>query len=161
MKDKLSKSKLTIFTSFARAGEKGLNVAEMKELKRTLRAAEAEYLVSKKTLLDKALKSEVEVFKFACSVGVAFGYGDEATVAKNIYGFARKSPALKFFGALLGSKFIDDKQFIELAKLPPRDVMIGKVVGMIKYPLSELVNVLQGNIKNLVGVLQQIAEKKA
>lgn len=160
LKDKLAKSKLTVFTSFVRAGEKGLNVAEMKELKKTLRVAEAEYLVSKKSLLNRALKGAVSVFQFSGSVGVAFGYGDEAATARNLYGFAKKNPAMKFFGALFGGKFIDDGQFIELAKLPTKEIMISRAVSMIKYPLSGLVNILGGNLRNLVIVLGQVANSK-
>ena len=46
--EKLAKSKLTALTSFARAGEKGLNVAEMRQLKRDMRGVEADYIVAKK-----------------------------------------------------------------------------------------------------------------
>ncbi len=165
LQEKLAKSKITIFTSFAREGEKGLNVTEMKGLKKSLRANEAEYLVEKKTLLSKALgnvktSEKINVFGFSGSMGVTFGFGEETSVAKALYTFSRKNQALKFFGALFGNRFINDKQFIELAKMPNREVMLSRAIGMIKYPLSGLVNVLEGNIRNLVGVLGQIAKNK-
>jgi len=49
LKDKLAKSKITIFTTFAREGEKGLAVSGMRGLKKDLRAADSEYVVGKKT----------------------------------------------------------------------------------------------------------------
>ncbi len=166
LQEKLSKSKITIFTSFAREGEKGLNVIEMKELKKNLRANEAEYLVGKKTLLNKALSNiknpdQINVFKFPGSMGVTFGFGEETSVARTLYTFGKKNQALKFFGALFGTRFIDDKQFIELAKMPNREVVLSRVIGMMKYPLSSIVNVLQANIRNLVGVLGQISKSKS
>ena len=50
LKEKLPKSKITVFTTFSRAGEKGLSVAKMSELKRALRAMDAEYFVTKKII---------------------------------------------------------------------------------------------------------------
>lgn len=167
LRDKLAKAKLVIFTSFARAGEKGLNVIEMRNLKKALRAVNGEYLVGKKTLVDRALKtdngqgvagSRLDIFGYEGSNGIAFGYGDEAETAKAVYQFARKNPALKFFGALFGQKFINDKNLTELAKLPNREMMLTRTIGMIKYPLAGLVNVLNANIQNLVGVLNQISK---
>ena len=168
LRDKLKRSKLAVLTSFARAGEKGLNVSQMRDLKKSLKETDSEYVVGKKTLVDKAIRERAagfkdlsipSVFGYEGSMGVVFGYGDEAAAAKNVYGFARKNPALRFFGALFGNKFVDDKQFIELAKLPSKDIMIGRVVSMIKYPISGLVNVLQSNTRNLVGVLKAIGDK--
>lgn len=165
LQEKLSKSKITIFTSFAREGEKGLNVTEMKELKKNLRANEAEYLVGKKTLLNKALNNiktpdKIDVFGFPGSMGVTFGFGEETSVARALYTFGKKNQALKFFGALFGTRFIDNKQFIELAKMPNREVMLSRTIGIMKYPLTGLVSVLQASIRNFVGVLGQIAKNK-
>lgn len=151
LKEKLAKSKLTVFTSFAQKGEKGLNVSDMQTLKKNLRKTDSEYTVGKKTLLDKALKSkfrnvdmsgEADIFSFDGSLGVVFGYGDEIAAAKSVYDFSRKNKALKLFGALFGSKFIDAKNFIELAKLPGREVLIGRIMGLMKYHVSLLANVL-------------------
>lgn len=152
LKDKLAKAKIAVFTSFAREGEKGLNVSDMRELKSGLRALDSEYLVEKKTLLDKSLKSVengIDVFQFNGSLGIALGYGDGQATAKTIYNFARKHPALKYFGAIQAGKFMDLTQFMEFAKLPTKDVMIARLLGMMKYPLS-----------SLAMVLDQIAKKK-
>ncbi|MBI2062970.1 MAG: 50S ribosomal protein L10 [Candidatus Yanofskybacteria bacterium] len=152
LKDKLAKAKIVVFSSFARDGEKGLNVAEMRRLKNELRVINSEYLVEKKTLLDRALKdvkSEIDVFQYQGSLGAAIGYGDGQTVAKTIYSFARKSPALKYFGAIWNDKFLDLAQFIEFAKLPSKEVMIARLLGMMKYPLQALAI-----------TLKQIADKK-
>ncbi len=160
LREGLAKSRLTVFTSFARVGEKGLNVGGMRELKKTLKAVQSEYLVGKKTLINKALGGSQDVFGYAGSLGLVFSRGDEAAAAKTLYGFTRKNPALKFFGALLGGKFVDGEQFVGLAKLPSREVLIGRVAGMMKYPLSGLVSVLRGNIRNLVAVLNEINKVK-
>jgi len=149
LKDKLAKSKLTVFTSFARAGEKGLSVKNMQTLKRSLRDADSEYIVEKKTLLNKALESRksdlldgVNVFDFDGSLGVVFSYGEETAAAKSVYEFSKKNQALKLYGAIFGKKVLDGKGIIEFAKLPSREVLIGRIMGLVKYPLSALANIL-------------------
>ena len=154
LNEKMGKSKITIFTSFARDGEKGLSVKEMVKLKRDLKDVESEYVVNKKSLLDKSLKSakmELDVFGYEGSLGTVFGYGDGQVISKALYGFSKKNPALKFFGAFWGDKFMDANQFIEFAKLPSKDVMIARLLGMMKYPISAMAMVLKqiSNKKNL------------
>ena len=152
LKNKLAKAKIVVFSSFAREGEKGLNVSNMRELKKGLKAFDSEYLVEKKTLLDKSLKNvehSVDVFEYNGSLGVALGYGDGQATAKTIYNFAKKHPALKYFGAIWNGKFMDLTQFTEFAKLPSKDIMIARLLWMMKYPISAL-----------AVTLKQIADKK-
>lgn len=153
LKDKISKAKITVFTSFARAGEKGLSVAEIRELRKSLKNSESEYLVEKKTLVDKSLKEakkkDADVFSYDGSLGLVFGFGEETATAKSVYEFARKHPALKYFSAIWGDRFLDLTQFTEFAKLPAKDVMIARLLAMMKYPLLALAI-----------DLKQIADKK-
>ncbi len=152
IKDKLSKAKITVVTSFSQAGSKGLNVSMMKDLRKSLRPLDSEYEVTKKTVLDKALTSDQKasrIFTNPGSIGVAYGYGDPFGVAKALYQFAKKNAALKLYGAYLGSEFLDEAQFLEMAKLPTKEVLIGRLVGMLSYP-----------IRGLAVVLDQIAKTK-
>ncbi len=145
IKDKLTKAKITIVTSFSQAGSKGLNVSNMKELRKSLRPLNSEYEVTKKTVLDKALTSEQkasQIFLNQGSIGVAYGYGDPFGVAKALYQFAKKNTALKLYGAYLGSEFMDEAQLLEMAKLPSKEVLIGRLVGMLSYPMRSLAVVL-------------------
>ena len=157
---KLPDSQITIFTSFARMGEKGLSVAQMTELKRALRAAHSEYVVTKKTLIDRALRQaqdkpsegKTDVYGMQGSLGLVIGpprgaegeTGNEEpySIAKKVYEFARKNPALQFFGALVNGRFISKEQFLEMARMPSREVLIGRLFGMMRYPISGLAIVL-------------------
>jgi len=44
--------------------------------------------------------------------------------------------------------------------MPPREVMLARVVGGLKAPITGLVNVLNGNLQKLVMVLNEISKKK-
>ncbi|MDP4001754.1 MAG: 50S ribosomal protein L10, partial [bacterium] len=64
------------------------------------------------------------------------------SIAKKVYDFAKKNPALQFFGAFVDGVFISKEQFLEMAKMPSKEVLIGRLLGMMKYPLTGLTIVL-------------------
>jgi large subunit ribosomal protein L10 len=146
IKGKIPGFKIVVFTTFSRAGEKGLSVSRMSELKRTLRSMDSEYLVVKKSLIDLALKDlsydGVDIFALHGSIGLAFGGDDYYAVAKKLYEFSKKNPALKFFGAFVERNFVDADKFLEIAKMPSRETLIARLLGMMKYPLTGLYVVL-------------------
>ncbi len=153
LEKKLPDSKLTVFTSFSPKGEKGLSVAQVQELKHLLKSMHSQYLVIKKTLIDIALRDlkydGVDVFGMEGAMGLVLGDDDPYAVAKKIYEFSRKNQALKFFGALLDGKFIDKEKFMEIAKMPSKEVLIGRLVGMLTYPM-----------RGLAVALNEVAKKK-
>lgn len=146
LKSKLPKSKITIFTSFSRAGEKGLSVAQMTELKRLLRSLGSEYFVTKKTLIDLATKDKdyegLDVYGTKGSVGLVLGDDDPYKVAKSVYEFSRKNMALNFWGAIMDGKFLGANGFLEVAKMPSREALLGRLVVMLTYPIRRLAVVL-------------------
>ena len=151
MKERLPKSKVTIFTSFAKPGEKGLSVAQSTQLKRLLRASEGEYFVTKKTLMVRALKGYdgMDVYAMGGSLGLVLGYGDPYDIAKKVYEFSRKNQQMEFYGAIMDGAFVPRDRFLEIAKLPSKEVLIGRLLGMITYP-----------IRGLAVALSEIAKKQ-
>ena len=144
LKAKLPESQITVFTSFARTGEKGLSVAQMMQLKRLLREANSEYVVTKKTLIERLSQdmskdgAQIDVYGMAGSLGLVVGKDEPYGIAKKIYDFAKKNPALKFFGAVVNGTFISEEAFMEMAKMPSKEVLIGRLFGMMKYPITSL-----------------------
>lgn len=142
----LPDSKLTVFTTFARAGEPGLSVAQLQKLKRALRTSEGEYVVAKKTLVEKALHDlkydGVDIFGMDGSMGLVVAHGDAFAVAKQLYTFAKENPALKLFVAWMDGHQVSHEELIDMATLPSRDELLVRLLGMMKYPLSSLAIVL-------------------
>jgi len=157
---KLPDSKITVFTTFSKANEGGLTVSQLQELRRALREKKGEYLVGKKTLVKRTLNAaghqDVDPRQFEGSLGVVFGYEDPIDTAKSVYDFAKKNKALVVHGALFEDSFIDAARFTELAKLPGREELRGRTIGMLQYPITGLATVLQGNIRNLLLILKNI-----
>ena len=106
--NELPGSTITIFTTFARKGEKGLSVAQLQKLKRALRASQGEYVVAKKTLVEKALEQVkydgIDVYGMEGSMGVVLGHGDVYAIAKQLYQFAKENKALQLFAAWTGQR---------------------------------------------------------
>lgn len=153
LKKKIPESKIIVFTTFSKEGEKGLSVSQMTELKRSLRELDSEYLIAKKTLTDMAIKNlqkpdsqgTLDIFGIEGSLGLAIGRGDDYyAVARKLYEFSKKNPSLKFSGALLHRDseeqiFVGLDDFLEIAKMPSREVLIARLLGMLTYPMRGLV----------------------
>jgi len=157
--EKLGKSRTVIFTNFD-----GLNVQESTELRKSLRENDVDYAVVKRTLINLALKNaelkEVDISSIDGGIGVALGYEDEIVPAKVLAKFAKDHEALKLVGGIFDGQFIDAEKVVELSKMPGKVELYGKLVWLLNYPASGLVNVLIGNSRKLVYVLNAIKEKK-
>lgn len=159
LSDKFKKKKIAIITDF-----QGISVGDSRELRKSLKQEDAEYKVAKKTLFDRALEHagiRLKTRELDGEVGVAFGYGDEASPAKTISQFSKTHETFKILAGVLGDRILSIEEVGALAKLPTREVMLSRVIGTFQAPIRGFVTALQGNIKNLVGVLQNIKDKKA
>ncbi len=155
----IKEAKSIVFSNY-----RGLNVTDMTILKKQLKEKKSNLRVIKKSLVNIALKSAgiegLDVKKMKGQLAISSSLEDEVVVAKILNDFAKNNKNLKILGGLLGSNIMTDKEVKDLAKLPSKEELIAKVVGSIKAPLSGLVNVFQGNQRNLVYALQAIVEKK-
>ena len=82
-------------------------------------------------------------------------------VAKVIQDFIKEKKKAAIRGGKLQSSLLGSSEVERLATLPSREQLIAQVVGLIASPLTGLVNVLNGPIRNLVVVLGQVQEKQA
>jgi len=167
--DKFSRAKAAILVDFNK-----LSVSKTMELRRNLKSANAEYKVAKKTLIGRVLRfghfENVDLDNFKTQVGIVFSYVDPVATAQSVWKFSKVSAkggsasggneALKILGGFLGLNWQDKDKIIALAKLPSREILLWQFVRTIAAPLSGLVGVLQGNVRNLIGVLNNIRSKK-
>lgn len=155
LSDKIKRQKSLIFTDIT-----GVNVAQVSKLRRELRQAGVDYKVAKKTLIDLAFKQENQDFNLESlrgSLALAFGYDDPISSIKFLSKFTKENNKLKILGGIMEGKILTLNEIKELASLPSRDGLIALVVGGVKAPINRLVNVLQGNIRSLIGVLNALA----
>jgi len=158
--DHLQRMKSAVLSSTS-----GLTVKDMTELRSTLRKAGLDYVVAKKTLVKRALEAsglaKVDISPVQASFSLTFGYEDEVAPAKILAQFGKTHEAVKFLGGILEGSYVGVEQVQQLAKLPTRDELRARVVGSIAAPISGFVNVLAGNLRGLVRVLDAIRTKQS
>ena len=151
LKEKIAKQKVMIFADFT-----GLKVKDLSNLRKKIKAADGEIKVAKKTLLGLAVKGaglEFEAKKIKGEIALVFGYKDEISLTKIIYQFAEANPNLKILGGFLENQFRTAEEIITLAQLPAKEELLSGLVRSVSAPISNFINVLQGNIKGLIIVL--------
>ncbi len=140
---------------------KGVTVMELQEVRRKLRESNAKMQVLKKTLTKLAYEKagiEFDVTQLEGQSAIIFGGDDEVTAPKVLAEVAKKNDRFKILAGTLENKVMNNQEIMALAKLPSKQELLGKLVGTINAPISGFVQVLAGNLKNLVGVLNAIKE---
>jgi large subunit ribosomal protein L10 len=140
----------------------GLNAPQADELRAGLGRQGAGMMVVKNSLAILALR-QLELLEVAELVDgpTAFVYGDDpVALCKTLQEWGRKVHGLKARGGLVAGRAVDASGVAALAALPPLQVLRAQLVGAIGAPLSGFVGVLQGVLRNFVGAVKAVAEKK-
>ncbi len=154
LKEKIKNQKVIVFTNF-----KGLKVKDFFGLREELKKIDSEIVVAKKTLVKIAFKEnniEVDEKDLGRELALVFGYKDEISPIKISYKFSCQNENFELLGGIFEREFIGKEQIIELAKLPSKEELLAKLVGGIRAPIFNFVQVLQGNIKGLLYVLTRV-----
>lgn len=158
LKDLLSSSKGAVLVDYC-----GLTVAEDTELRSKMREAGVKYMVAKNTFIRIAAKEAgVEGLDsyLEHNTAVAFSAEDPVAPAKILNDFSKDHKALEIKAGILDGKVIALDEVKALAELPSREELLAKLVGSMQAPISGLVNVLQGTIRNFVYTLEAVRQKK-
>lgn len=153
LQQEISRSTIGILTDY-----RGLKTPEVNGLRRKLQEAGGDYKVVKNTLAVKAAeklgRGQVKDI-FTGPVAIAFGYGDVTNTAKVFTDYVRTSKMnIGVKGGFMGGTILSGEDIGVLATLPPKPVLVAKVLGGLKSPLYSLVGVLAAPMRNLQGVLQ-------
>lgn len=145
--EKLKKSKTTVLTDY-----RGLNVAEVTELRKQLREAGVEFKVLKNTMSRRAAEAagftELEQHLVG-PTAFAFSYEDVVAPAKVLYKFAKDHEALEIKAGLLEGEYVTVEQLKELADLPSYEGL-----------LSMLLSVLQAPMRNIALAVKAVADQQ-
>jgi large subunit ribosomal protein L10 len=145
-------------------GFKKLTVAKDQELRRQLREAGARYAVVKNTLARKAAEGtpfEQAADHFKGVTALALAEGDPVQLSKAITKFARENPEVFSFKAgVVEGRVVALKDVEALATLPPKEVMISKIMFLINAQAQRLATVISAVPRNLAVVVKQVGEQK-
>ncbi len=158
LSEKLSRIKSAVFTSVS-----GYTMDDANALRQKGRTQGVELVVAKKTLLTRALEKnglQVKEEDLTGSILTTLGYQDEIAPSKLMAAFTKDREGMKVIGGILEGVFVGSEAIKQLATLPSREELLSKLVGSLNAPASGFVNVLAGNLRGLVQVLNAIGAVK-
>lgn len=160
LKENISKQKSVIFADFSK-----VNSSDLFSLRKKLKESGCVLKIGKKTLIRIAFgQSNISFWnKIKSSVpgqlALVFGIEDELSPARISNQFSKTNENFKILGGIFENRFIEKEKVLVLANLPSREELLSKMMGSMTAPVSGFMNVLQGNLKSLILVLNQINKK--
>lgn len=158
LEDKLGRAKAAVLIEY-----RGMTVKDTTELRNRLRKVGAEMDVTKNTLLKRAMGTTAVTGLDSYLEGptaVVLAFDDSVGAVKALSDFTRENKMLILKAGRLEGKIFDAKQLADIAKMPPREQIIGTLLGAIQGPAANLVGMLQAPAAQLVFTLQAIGEKE-
>ncbi len=131
----------------------GIDVEEATQLRKECREAGVDYKVYKNNLVKRALEGTgfEEIDKDLTGPNAfAFSYEDATAPARILKKFAKDSKSLELKSGIIDGVYYDVAGIEKIADIPSREVLLSKILGSIKSPLS-----------NFAYLLKAIADKKA
>jgi len=158
IRTKLDGSDAAVLTEY-----RGLTVAELAELRGSLRPAGTEYKVFKNSLTRRAIEAagvEGLLPMLSGPTAIAFVHGDAVIAAKALRDFGRAKPALIIKGGLLGPRVLTPEEVAELADIEPREVLLARLAGGFQAPLTKAAGLFQAFTRNFAYGLKAYVDQR-
>ena len=157
--EKLKKTPSVILVDF-----RGIGVIDLNHLRKQLREKNAEIKIVKNRLTKIALKNAgcdgLDEF-LAGPTALTFGYDCPVGAAKVLTEFAKKNERLKIKAGLLDKKYISQEVILQIAKTPPKEELIARLLGSLNSPAAKLCQVLKSSVSGIAYALKAVAEAKS
>lgn len=147
---------------------RGLDVAAISELRRSLAAAGGDYKVYKNSLVGFATRELGLELDDLLTGPTALAFittmpdgtpGDAVNVAKALRDFSKSNPALVVKGGVLGESLLSAEEAAALADVAPREELLARFAGGLAAPLVQFAGLLQALPRNLAYGLQALIDK--
>ncbi len=150
--DRLARCAVAITTDY-----RGITAKEMVQLRRHLHNQGIHYRVVKNTLVRFAAErcgiKGMDRF-LTGPVAIALGYDDPVKVARALTDHIKtNSSVLKIKGGILGKRILTADDVVNLAEIPSREVLLGRLLAGMKMPIASLHFVLSAPLRSLAGAL--------
>jgi len=157
IKERVEKAQAIFLVDYA-----GLTHMQLEEFRHDLAPSKGEIAILKNTLVNIALQDKKidALDRLKGPHAVIFAYEDPIGTAKALVAFNKKYqlPIIKF--GIFEGAIIEEGMVTQLSTIPPKDVLIAKLLGLLNSPITSLVYDLNFNIQKLAQLLKAIEEKK-
>lgn len=141
IKEKLEKAGAMVLVN-----ARGLSVAQDTEMRKALREANVEYKVYKNTMINLAVKEtafEALTPHLEGPTAVVISYEDATAAAREVSKFVDKYEPMTFKAGVVGGVYYDENTIQKIAKIPPRDELLSRLLGSFKSPMSSFARVVK------------------
>ena len=158
LKEKIDKANVVVLADY-----RGISVKDLTGLRKKLFAAESEFRVIKNTLLKRAVE-EAGLNDLAKHLqgptAMLLGYKDPVGPIKALVEFTQEIEKGQIKAGVLDKTIMTTEDLVAMSKLPPKEILLARVVGGFQAPLYGFVNVLQGVLRKFVYALNAVKEQK-
>ena len=154
----LKNSDLIVITDY-----RGLNVKSISKLRSKLREGNCRYRITKNTMNRLACQNaglEALECYFEGPTAIAYASSDPVLIAKIFSDFAKENEVLVIKGGMLSGNLLSPEELKALGEIPPREVLLAKIVGGFQSPIYGLHSALSGNLRKLVYALDAVRQQK-
>jgi large subunit ribosomal protein L10 len=155
--DKLSRSKAIFLTDY-----RGLTVLELEALRAKVRDAGGGYRIVKNNLAIRALQNAdfpVPEEMLSGPTAIGFAYEEAPALAKALNDFAKDTEILEIKGGVMEGIVLDSQNVKALASMPPREVVLAQLLGLIRQPGNRVAGVVNAAGGKLAATVKAYAEK--
>jgi large subunit ribosomal protein L10 len=156
--DKLKTAKSVVFSDY-----RGTTVKDIDAFRRGLAKEQVFSKVYKMTLVKKALEANgidaTGIMDYKTPVILSLSEEEETTPARLIKNAGKEIKTISILSGIVDQAMASREQMLVLADLPSKDQLRGQLVGTINAPVSGFVNVLAGNVRSIINVLNAMAQK--
>jgi len=141
---------------------RGMTAGEATEVRRKLRAVRGELRVAKNTLIRRAIKDTAFSgldSQLGGPVGLILSFADPVELAKTVTGMRELGEKFKVRGGVLDGKPLSGEEIQALAALPPREVILAQLLGLLMAPATQVVRLLNEPGSVLARVVDAIGKK--
>ena len=138
----------------------GLKTTQTDELRLKIKEVGGKFVIVKNSLMKIILKDhKSKEFKALFNGPVALAYSeDEVSAAKVAFNFSKDNDKLLILGGMIGDKFLEQKDVLEIATLPSLDEIRAKLVSLIQTPARNIAYALKFSANKLARVFNEYSK---
>ena len=140
-----------------------LSANQIGELRKKLSDAGASVFVSKNktaAIALRELKHDALADRVEGQTAFVWTSADSAAVSKILIDQTKDCETFAVQGGVLDGRILEKADVKKLSDLPPREVLLGQLLGTLQAPVSRLLSAFNAKSRDLLSILKQYSESR-